>query len=460
MRALWTAAAAARATGGRPVGQWAATGVSIDTRTLEAGDLFVPLKDVRDGHDFIPQAFERGAAAVLSERDVRDVPALIVEDTLVALQELGRAAGRRANAKRIAVTGSVGKTSLKELLAAMCAGAGPTHKSVKSYNNHWGVPLSLARMPEETRYGVFEAGMNHKGELSELSKLIRPEIAIITKIAPAHLAHFNSLEDIASAKAEIIDGLKDGGSLILPEEARTFRAFHDLPERLTVRSFGCEQTADARILEARQTVSGSKALIRLDGQTYEVNIPLPGAHWVENVTCALLAAKQAGITIETALNALTDFKKLPGRGASMDIDLGGRRIHLIDESYNANPESMRAAIAVLGLAKGRKIAVLGDMLELGDGETDLHVGLAGPLQEAEIDGVFLCGPRMQALADALPKSGLGGWAPDWQSCLDLLLAGLEDGDTLMVKGSNASGMGALVAALKAKHEMQGDLHVV
>ncbi len=460
MTVLWTSAEAAKATGGRVVGNWAATGVSIDTRSLKPGDLFVPLKDIRDGHDFIPMAIEKGAAAVLTEREVMDIPALIVPDTLEALRDLAVFACKRSAAKRIAVTGSVGKTSVKEVLALMCAVAGPAHKSLKSYNNHWGVPLTLALMPAQTKYGVFEAGMNHEGELSDLSALIAPNLAVITKIAPAHLAHFNSLEDIAKAKAEIVDGLAADGVLILPAEALRFGVFADLNTKVKTLTFGAEEGADARILATRTTENGTRATLSILGQSYTVNIPMPGAHWVENIACALLAAGQAGVDLQTAITALQNFEKLPGRGESQSLNIDGKAITLIDESYNANPESMRAAIAVLGLARGRKIAVLGDMLELGATEDDLHAGLSTPLQAAGVDCVLTCGMRMKALATALPPTMNTGWTADWEACLDAFRNTLKDGDTVMVKGSNASGMGHLVAALKTNEKLQGDLHVV
>ncbi len=453
MSALWTHKQAAAATGGRPVGAWSVNGLSIDTRTLMEGQLFVPLKDIRNGHDFIPLAYEKGAAAVLSEHDIKNVPALIVPDSLKALVDLAGAARDRSAATRIAVTGSVGKTSVKEMIAALCRADGHTHASIKSFNNHWGVPLTLAGMAQDTKYGVFEMGMNHAGELAELTQIVKPDIAIITKIAPAHLAHFKSVEEIAAAKAEILSGLTENGVAILPRDSEHYELLAKCAGQAgragRVLSFGWHTNADACITEMNLTDAGSHSVVRIAGRDIVVELPLPGKHWVENAACALLVAYQAGINLRTSLKVLKNMHEIQGRGESFELCIEGKKVTLIDESYNANPESMAASIAVLGLSLGRKIAVLGDMLELGDNEESLHKGLLEPLRNAKIDQVITCGPRMKYLHDVLPRSMNAGWFGTHEKCLADIIAKVQDGDRLMVKGSNASGMSTLVASLKS-----------
>jgi len=484
MSALWTHSDAAKATGGKAVGKWAIGALSIDTRSVEPGDLFVPLKDSRDGHDFIPMAFEKGAGAVISEHEITDAPALIVKDSLQALRDLAIAARKRSSAKRIAVTGSVGKTSVKEMIAHICRADGNTHASIKSFNNHWGVPLTLAGMPQDTKYGVFEMGMNHEGELAQLTQIVRPHIAIITKIAPAHLAHFKSVEDIANAKAEIFSGTvsgvfgganndaststKDGvsntakgGIAILPADSPHLAQLSDLAKsRNQIYTFGMKAGAHARVLESKYTARGSVSTLEVLGETAEVDLPFAGAHWVENAACALLATKLAGVKLEVAVTTLKNMYKIQGRGEVHSLQIGAKAVTLIDESYNANPESMRAAIASLGLSGGRKVAVLGDMLELGVTEKRLHADLAGVLEKHEIDLVLSCGPLMKSLRAALPKSMDGGWFENSDACLAGLKSAVKDGDTIMVKGSNASGMGKLVSALKNNNNKKGYANVV
>jgi UDP-N-acetylmuramoyl-tripeptide--D-alanyl-D-alanine ligase len=463
MSALWTHIDAAKATCGTPVGEWAATGLSIDTRTLRPGDLFIPLKDIRDGHEFIPMAYEKGAAAVLSEKPISGSPALIVDNAQTALEDLARA--KRHVAKRVAVTGSVGKTSVKEMIACICRAAGKTHASIKSYNNHWGVPLTMAGMPDDTEYGVFEMGMNHKGELEGLSQMVEPHIAIITKIAPAHLAHFASIDEIAEAKSEVFSGLAEKGMAIIPDNSGFNTLFVEAIEKLDrscveILTFGTAENADGRIIKTTQSPTGSQSVLTIDGQAVELSLPIAGTHWVENAACALLATSHLGIDLDVAATALKDMHKIPGRGELHLLQIDGNEILLIDESYNANPESMRAAIATLGLQEGRKIAVLGDMLELGDTEAELHAGLLAHLNDADIDLVMTCGRRMQALHDVLPaKMDAGGSDTDLE-CLDNLLKIIENGDVVMVKGSNASGMSKLVSSLINKNDKKGNTHVL
>ena len=476
MSALWTHRDAAKATGGRAVGTWSVGALSIDTRSLGQGDLFVPLKDIRDGHDFIPMAYAKGAGAVISEHAIEDAPALIVNDSLKALEDLAVAARKRSDAKRIAVTGSVGKTSVKEMIAHICRAAGNTHASIKSFNNHWGVPLTLAGMPQNTKYGVFEMGMNHEGELLALTQIVRPHIAIITKIAPAHLAHFKSVEAIANAKAEIFSGTVSGGKgrgaasnsitsssgiAILPADSPYLTQLSDLAKtRNDIYSFGVDEKADARIVKSVHTVQGSVSTLEVLGESVEVTLPFAGTHWVENAACALLASTLAGVDLGLVITTLKNMNKIQGRGEVHSLVLGGKKLTLIDESYNANPESMRAAIASLGLAQGRKIAVLGDMLELGDTEKQLHAGLADILEKHDVDLVLTCGALMKSLRAVLPKPMDGGWYKNSDDCLAGLKSAVRDGDTVMIKGSNSSGMGKLVSTLKNNNNKKGNANVL
>ena len=460
-KVLWTSADAAKATGGEARGEWQATGLSIDTRSLQWGDLFVPLKDQRDGHDFIPQARAAGACAVVSENNNELSPALIVKDSLKALRDLANAARDRSAAKRIAVTGSVGKTSLKEALATICASAGETHKSLKSYNNHWGVPLTLATMPASTEYGVFELGMNHAGELTELSGLVRPNVAIITKIAPAHLAHFENVDAIAAAKSEIFDSLKKGGMAILNADDEYFEFLSKRAKKAGAKilSFGHSQNADVRITNPKAMAGNVGCDLIIAGKSYTLSIPVDGAHWIANGACAVAAATAAGITPETAIKALACFRALPGRGDVIDARLDGKVVSLIDESYNANPESMRAAIASLATrAAQRKIAILGDMFELGKNELEMHAALSGPLEEAGVSRVIFVGECMRALKGALPQKMRGPWVRDWESAMAALREEILDGDTILVKGSNATGLGKLVAEIRK--QQKGVEHVL
>ncbi|PHR60419.1 MAG: UDP-N-acetylmuramoyl-tripeptide--D-alanyl-D-alanine ligase [Robiginitomaculum sp.] len=450
MSALWTSGMAALATSGTCVGVWEINGISIDTRSLQPGDLFVPLKDIRDGHDFIPVAYEKGAGAVLSEYAIHDAPALIVKDTLGALCDLAVAARLRSQAKRIAVTGSVGKTSVKEMLAHVFRRCGLTHASQKSFNNHWGVPLTLATMPEETQFGVFEMGMNHKGELLDLTAIVRPNIAIITKVAPAHLAHFEDLSAIASAKAEILEGLSADGVAVLPRDSEFYTYFKKRAKKIL--SFGWHEDADARIVDIQHNARGSLSTLVVCGQKITLELPMVGEHWVENAACVLLSAKAAGIGVVKCANALKKMGAIKGRGEIHTLNVDGKSITLIDESYNANPESMGSAIAALGLFQGRTIAVLGDMLELGADEKKLHEDLYTDLQKADIHQVLCCGSRMKALDKKLSKTMAAGWFEGVETCLIELKKILRDQDTIMVKGSNASRMSVLVASLIAQED--------
>ncbi len=457
---LWTSSDAAKATGGEAKGTWNATGLSIDTRSLAWGELFIPLKDIRDGHEFIPNARAAGACAVISENPNEQEPALIVADSLQAMRDLAKAARERCNAKRIAVTGSVGKTSLKEAISAICVMAGRTHKSQKSFNNHWGVPLTLAAMPPDTEYGVFEVGMNHAGELADLSPLIAPHVAIITKIAPAHLAHFKDVSAIAKAKAEIFVGLVEDGVAVINRDDTYFDFLsNNASERTSkIMTFGEHGDSDVRISNIISGVGEQKADLTIKGKTYKLVLPLDGAHWIQNAACAVAATMSAGVDIDVALSALAGFRALPGRGETLEVKLDGKVFTLIDDSYNANPESMKAAIGTLGARKNsRKIAVLGDMFELGKDELTLHAALAEPLHDAGVSRVIFVGECMRALKGALPQSMRGLWARDWEAALEGLKKELSDGDAVLVKGSNATGLGRLVAAIRKEQNGVADV---
>jgi len=449
---LWTSEEASKATDGVAMGRWEVTGLSIDSRSLKAGELFIPLKDVRDGHEFIPSAREAGAGAVISERNIEAAPALIVDDSLAAMRDMAVAARQRSKAKRIAITGSVGKTSLKEAISAICQSVGRTHKSQKSFNNHWGVPLTLASMPKDTEFGVFEAGMNHAGELADLSPLIAPHVAVITKIAPAHLAHFENIDAIAEAKSEIFQGLDRGRIAVLNRDDNYYEFLKKKAKAsgAQIVTFGQDRNADVRFK--------AKGIIEIGGRSHKLSLKVDGSHWVQNAACAIAATMSIGISPETAMTALAEFVALPGRGEVLNLRLNGTSFTMIDDSYNANPESMRAAIQTLGARKqGRKIAILGDMFELGKDEERLHADLAKPLRKAGVGSVICLGQRMQALRDALPADMFGFCVEDWEAALAALRQEIRDGDIVLVKGSNATGLGKLVAAIKQEQNGVADV---
>jgi UDP-N-acetylmuramoyl-tripeptide--D-alanyl-D-alanine ligase len=437
-------------------------GISIDTRTLEPGDLFVAIKgDTHDGHDYVETALDRGAAAAVVDEAHADAlgavgPLYVVRDTLAALERLGRAARERIDGRVVAVTGSVGKTSTKEALRLVLSAAGPTHASAASYNNHWGVPLTLARMPRETRFGVFEIGMNHAGEITPLVDMVKPHIAIVTTVAPVHLEFFDGIEGIADAKAEIFSGLWPGGLAIINRDDGTYermRAHAEASPARYVLSFGEHQDADARLDAVTQMSDGSLVRAMVLGETVNFHIGAPGKHLALNALAVLLAAKASGIEAATAAAMLGKYEAGQGRGAQSRIGLSGGAFTLIDESYNANPASMRAALALLGATMpglgGRRIAVLGDMRELGPQAPDLHRGLLPALRDNDVDLVFAAGPLMRDLYDVLHPAQQGGWAERADDIGATLFETLRPGDVLMVKGSNASRMGVLVKALRA-----------
>ena len=447
---IWTGETIAAATDGELNAPFAATGISIDTRELQPGDLFVPLKDQRDGHEFIAAAFRAGAAGTLSEVPINGHPGVLVDDTLAALTRMAETARDRSDAVRIGVTGSVGKTSLKEAIATICEGAGRTHKSVKSFNNHWGVPLTLARMPEDAAFGVFEMGMNHAGELTELSALVRPDIAVITKIAPAHLEHFNSVDEIALAKAEIFSGLAKGGRAIVnaddPYGARLARTARKAGAQVTL--VGRSEKSDFRIGDVQPLLNGSVFALHAQGELHAVRINVAGEHWVLNAALAIACAYAAGVPVVDAVESVSQIEAMAGRGQRFLSTVNGATVTVVDESYNANPESMRAAITALADLPGRKIAVMGEMLELGEDAPDMHAALSHPLHKSGFDRVITVGETMRALRTALPRKLQAAWVADADGAWDALLGELRDGDTVLVKGSNGARLGGLVDRLK------------
>jgi UDP-N-acetylmuramoyl-tripeptide--D-alanyl-D-alanine ligase len=444
---LWTSPETEAATLGRASQDFAVNGISIDTRTLMPGDLFVALKGARDGHDFVPAAFEAKAGAAMVSRGLKDAkgPLLAVADTQRGLEDLARAARIRANARILAVTGSAGKTTTKEMLRLCCDAIGRTHASAASHNNHWGVPLSLASMPADAEFGVFEIGMNHAGEIRGLVTLVRPHVALITTIAPAHLEFFGSLEAIADAKSEIFEGLVAGGAALIPDDS-------PYADRLAARArqvgasriFRFGHAGDAKLLSVAVNGIGMRVKAEILGQAVEFLVGAPGEHIAMNAVAALAAVALADGDVLNAAAALKQFSALKGRGARFEV--GG--VQVIDESYNANPASMAAALSLLGRAKGRKLAVLGDMLEMGEGGTALHAALAEPIAAAHTDLVFACGPQMKALWEALPKSRRGAYAENSAELAPKLKSALQSGDTVLVKGSLGSRMAVIIEALR------------
>ncbi len=450
----------ARVSGPVPEG---VTGVSIDTRTLQSGDLFVALHgDNGDGHDHVRAAFGAGAAAALVDEVHADAlrgagPLYVAHDTLGALRGLARASRARTDAKVIAVTGSVGKTGTKEMLRLVLDGAGPTHASAASYNNHWGVPLTLARMPGETRFGVFEIGMNHAGEIEPLAALVKPHVAIVTTVAPVHLEFFASVSEIADAKAEIFSGLRQGGTAIVNRDIDTFFRLAARAERSPagrVLTFGEHPEADARLDGLEVDPEGSTVRATVHGRPLQFRLGAPGRHMAMNALAVLLAAEAVGVDPFFAGLALARFTAGAGRGARTVLRTADGPFTLIDESYNANPASMRAALALLGATSpgpgGRRIAVLGEMRELGPEGAALHEALAPDLVAQNVDLLYAAGSLTRGLFDAALPSTQGLWA-DRAAAIEAPLGdAVRAGDVVMIKGSNGSRMGPLVQALKAR----------
>ncbi len=458
---LWTATEAAQATGGETTAEWFATGIGSDSRGTALGDLYVALKGPRfDGHDFVSEALSRGAvAALVSRRPDKvgpDAPLLIVDDTYAALERLAQEARERSSARIVAITGSVGKSGTKEALKRAFAEQGLVVASPASFNNRIGVPLSLAALPAAARFGVFEIGMNRAGEITPLTCLVKPHVAVITGVAPVHLEFFGSVADIAAAKEEIFAGLDDEGIAVLNRDDSFYEQQVEACRRRGITriiDFGAHLKSRVRLLEARCSVDHSRVEAAIDGHKISYKVGAPGHHWVINSLTVLAAAKAAGADVAGAAASLAKLPLLPGRGVRHRIALPGGDLTLIDESYNANPVSMRAAIEILGATpsgmRGRRIAILGDMLELGATAAVLHAELAEPLLSCGVDRVFTAGAHMSCLHDALPAAKRGGHAARADDLVPLVKSAVRGGDVVMVKGSFATGMGRVVSALAA-----------
>ena len=469
MTALWTLDAMAAAMGAEKSGGLPAEvpGLSIDTRNLDKGDAFFAIKgEHRDGHEFVEDALQAGAGLAVvaranAEQFAANAPLLIVDDVLEALRALARVARARSHAKVIAVTGSVGKTGTKEALLLALSPDGETHVSAASYNNQWGVPLSLARCPQSAKYAVFEIGMNHAGEIAPLTRLVRPHVAIVTTVEPVHLEYFGSLEKIADAKAEIFLGVEPGGAAVLNRDNGQYDRLVAAAKNAGVArivTFGVDENADAFLVRCALQPEGSTVEAIVLGEPVTYKLGAPGMHLVHNSLAVLAGVALVGADLALAALALAKFKPTAGRGTRVTLRAPGGSALLIDESYNANPASMRAAIALLGQApvgaRGRRIAVLGDMLELGPTGAELHRALVGPLQEAAVDLVFCSGPLMSALWEALPSNHKGGYAETAAELEPAVLAAVHGGDVVMVKGSLGSKMGPVVKALERQFPRQ------
>ena len=453
MRTLWTSEEIARATGGTARGEFEATGVTFDSREVRSGDLFVAMPgSVRDGHEFVGQAIDSGAAGLIVSKPV-DSPHVLVEDTARALQDLGRAARERSSAKIVGITGSVGKTSTKEALYAALERwrPGKVHRSVKSYNNHTGVPLSLARLPRDAQFAVLEMGMNNKGEIAALTRLVRPHVALITAIAPAHIENLGSEEAIADAKGEVFEGLEEDGIAIIPNDTphrdRLVRAARRHAGQIVTFGGG---DADVHALHAvRADEGGSLVTAALLESAVTFTISQRGDHWISNALAVLAAVEAVGGDAGIAGLALADFGGLKGRGERHRVAVNGGQALLIDESYNANPASMAATLKSLGSENGvkRRIAVLGPMRELGAHADSLHAALADPVLEAKVDELILVGADMRPLEEAIAGRVPVTRAGDADEAAQALLGLLKDGDAILVKASNSVGLARVVEAV-------------
>ncbi|WP_224823312.1 UDP-N-acetylmuramoyl-tripeptide--D-alanyl-D-alanine ligase [Cognatishimia sp. MH4019] len=467
MTALWTAAEAAAATGGEARGDWSCTGVSIDTRTLEPGDLFVALKDARDGHDFVAQALDKGAGAALVSRIpegvAEDAPLLIVEDVLTGLEALGRAARARTKARVVGVTGSVGKTSTKEMLRDVLRCQGRTHASVASYNNHWGVPLTLARMPADTEFAVIEMGMSNPGEIAPLSQMARPHVAMVTTVAAAHLEAFESIDGIAVEKASIMAGLLPNGVVVLNADVPTRPTLEHEAAKYGFPPVWFGQSSNQFTLKS-VTLQGDRTIVQASchGQPVLFKLSTAGRHFAMNGLGVLAVVEALGADIAVAALDLALWVPPAGRGARLMLQLdpveADATVELIDDAYNANPTSMFAALEVLAAAqvvdnvgrvsKGRRIAVLGDMLELGAEEAQMHAAMAADPSLEAVSKVHCVGPRMRAMYDALPDFKRGRWVETADELAVDAHRLVDPGDVILVKGSLGSRVGRVVDALK------------
>lgn len=446
---LWTSQDAAAATGGRASRAFAVTGVSIDTRTIRQGDLFVALQAARDGHDFVAQALEKGAAAALVSRIpegvARDAPLLVVDDVLAGLEALGRAGRARLRGKVIAITGSVGKTSTKEMARIALTGQGNIHAAEASYNNHWGVPLTLARMPAETDFAIVEIGMNHPGEIEPLARQARPHVAMITTVAAAHLEAFGAIEGIAHEKGAIFRGLTQPGTAILPEDLPVTGILRDCADQAGAIVVGFGAQGMARPVTVLTQEGATRVRARILGETVDFTLATAGTHFVMNAVGVLAALAAAGADLAQAGKHLADWAPPAGRGAVEDLD----GIRLIDDAFNSNPTSLAAGLATLArLTGGRRVAILGDMLELGSDEIALHRDMANEAAMQSVDLVHTAGPRMRALHDALPASRRGLHAETAAELAERPGDLVAFGDIVLVKGSKGSKVSTVVDALR------------
>lgn len=448
---LWTSADIAAATGGTASEPFAANGVAFDSREIANGDLFVAMPgDVTDGYRFVDAAFDRGAAGAIVSQPIQH-PHILVADTAAALNALGVAARERTAAKIAGVTGSVGKTGTKEALSAALARWPDTqvHRSVKSYNNHTGVPLSLARMPADSDFAVFEMGMNHAGELAALTRMVRPHVAVVTAIAPAHIEYFADEAAIADAKGEIFEGLEPGGTAVIPFDSPHCARLTAAARPHEILTFGLDKGADVWARDAVPVANGTLVTAVLPGAELCFTVGHHGAHWVSNALAVIAALHALGGDLAAAGLALAELEGMAGRGARVTVRADGGEALVIDESYNANAASMAATLAVLGRqSAARRIAVLGEMRELGSESARLHAGIAEPLLAANVDFALLVGPGMAALGEALEGRADFRHVADAASARDLLTSMIAPGDAILVKGSNAVGLSAIVAALE------------
>jgi UDP-N-acetylmuramoyl-tripeptide--D-alanyl-D-alanine ligase len=450
---LWSADDLREAVGGSLVPACAVSGVSIDSRTVLPGDLFVALRDARDGHDFVSDALARGAACAMVDHDPAGVPAdthlLRVADTLRGLTALGAAGRERFGGRVVAVTGSVGKTGTKEMLRLLLGALGETHAAVASYNNHWGVPLTLARCPRGVAYAVVEIGMNNPGEIAPLSRLARPHVAVVTAIGAAHIGHLGGMDAIAAEKAAIAEGLEPGGVLVLPADSPHLPTLRRGAAARGARVLTFGEGGDARTTAVSMDAEGSTVSADIAGRSVEFRLGAPGAHLVRNAVCALAAVAALGADPATVAPRLGEVRAMEGRGAQERVRTrDGGAATVIDESFNGQPPSVRAALALLRLLPvKRRVAVLGQMGELGDFAADEHRALAAPVREAA-DVVFACGPLMRHLVGALPPGLVAAHTETSAELAPLVAAAVRDGDAVLVKGSKATLMGRVLLALR------------
>lgn len=465
---LWESDALIASINGRPVGNMpeGITGISIDTRTLKKGDAYFAIKgDVHDGHKFVSAAMSAGAGiAIVAEEKLVALghitgPIIVVRDVLNAMRKLGEAARARTKAQIIAVTGSVGKTTTKEMLRTALSASGTVHASVASFNNHWGVPLTLARMPQDTRFGIFEIGMNHPDEIRPLVKMVRPHIAIINNVAAAHLGAFKNLDEIAKAKAEIFEGVVEGGYVLLNKDDSRTSVLSKLADKAGIehlRTFGEKRGSDFWMKSADNQAECTLFVARIGGKEMQVRLNAAGKHLAKNALAVLGVASLAGADMEKTIAAIASIEPEAGRGKRHYLKNKYGNFILIDESYNANPASMKAALEVLGSAKpgarGKRIAVLGDMLELGETSEKLHRELAVIIEDLKIDKVYTVGKLINVLGEEIGNKKHVGHYATWEKAKTALVKNLRSGDVVMLKASNGLGFAKLVSALSKTFE--------